>query len=190
MPADGAGASVSRLEDPGEIPPEKVAEVVVSLSGPMEQTIKEIAAETGVSSAIVSGISQALQKKGLMLSRALGEVTKTKTRDMFQYLAWRILEGVSEKDIEKASLKDKMLSAAIGVDKALLLDGQPTQILSVPQMENIDKLAGMLIEEARRRGNFPEVNEGIQQVMMAKRIGVGERFDPTRNASAPGDEPK
>lgn len=181
---------MSRLEKPGEVPAEKVGAVVAELTSPMEQTVKEIAEETGVAPGIVEGIRRALQSKGLVLSRALGEVTKSETRDMFQYLAWRILEGVSETDIEKASLKDKMLSAAIGVDKGLLLDGQPTQILSIQQMDNIDKLAGMLIEEARRRGHFPEVNEGIQQVMMAKRIGVGERFDPTRNASAPGDEPK
>ena len=136
-----------------------------------------------------SHLLKKLQREGLTLSRALGEVSRSETRDLFQHRAWEILEAITPADIEKASLRDKVLSAAIATDKALLLDGQPTEILSIKQMENLDELAGMMLAEAKRRGQTPRVNEADQTVVMEKSVGVGERGDPTRDAWAPTDEP-
>jgi len=49
--------------------------------------------------------------------------------DAFEGLAWRLLEGVSEEQIERASVTQRVLGAAIAVDKMLALRGQPGSIV-------------------------------------------------------------
>jgi hypothetical protein len=179
------------LERPGRTcSDEQTASIVASLSDPMQATIKQIAEQEGVSPAVAHKLLKVLREKKLVLARTLGEVTKTETRQMYEYVAHTVLSSITQADIDKAGLKDKMLSAAIATDKALLLDGQPTEILSIPQMENMDELARLLLKEAKRRGQMPILDEGSQTVTLRKQIGVGERGDPTRDASSPSDEPR
>jgi transposase-like protein len=46
-------------------------------------------------------------------------------------LAYRIVEAVTPADIQKASLRDKMIACGIIIEKVQLLRGQPTQIAYV-----------------------------------------------------------
>ena len=169
---------------------EQTAAIVADLTAPMQATLRQIAEDAGVSDDVVGKLAKALKTKGLTLYRALGEVTKPETKQLYEHLAWRLLSSITTKDIEKAGLKDKMLAAAIATDKGLLLGGQPTEILSIPQMENMDELARLLLREAKNRGQVPVLDEGHQTVTLHKQVGVGERGDPTRNASSPSDEPR
>jgi hypothetical protein len=50
---------------------------------------------------------------------------------LFDDIAQRTLDGVTAADIEKASLLQKLTSAGISVDKALLLRGQGTSAIDV-----------------------------------------------------------
>jgi len=132
-----------------------------------------------------------LRRKGLLLDRALGEVGKEETKEFYEYFAHRILRSITEKDLEQASLRDKMTASAIATDKALLLSGQPTQILSIPELEGLDKLTKVLLAEAGRRGIEAVANPVTQEVHMeALPPGRGERGDPMRGVRGPNDEPR
>jgi hypothetical protein len=67
--------------------------------------------------------------------------------DMYERLNRKILESVTAEDIEKATLQQKSVSAAIMTDKALLLRGEPTQITVSYLLEAVE-----LIREMREQG--------------------------------------
>ena len=56
-----------------------------------------------------------------------------------------------EKRLNKGMVRDKLVAAGISTDKLLQLDGQPTQVFSIPQLDNLDKLSEMLLREVDRR---------------------------------------
>ncbi len=62
-----------------------------------------------------------------------------------------ILDSVTPEDLEKASLKDKFISAAICYDKNALASGQPTQIHS--QIESYNAMAERIYKRAIERGD-------------------------------------
>ncbi len=170
---------------------EQTAEVLAELAEPLPATLAEIAKGVGISPNSVAKFVAKLRRKGLLLDRSLGEVSRSETRDLFKYRAHEILMGISPGDIDRANLRDKMLSAAIATDKALLLDGQPTEILSIRQEGNLDALAGLLLTEMRNRG-MAATTDPTSQVVTLQRLapGQGERGDPKRFSVAPSDEPR
>ena len=61
----------------------------------------------------------------------LAETVKSHLADKQYLLSNTILGSVSDADIERASLKDKVLSSSILIDKARLIEGQSTENQSV-----------------------------------------------------------
>jgi hypothetical protein len=179
------------LERPGRgATDEQVAGVVAGLADPLAGTITEIAAQEGVSESVARHLVKKLRERHLALFRAAGATPdKKRTMELYEQVAENILFSIDTDTIKNAGLRDRVIAAATATDKALLLDGQPTEIYSLPQLENLDTLCTLLLQEAHRRGQTPVLNEGDQTVTMRKQIGGGERGDPTRNASAPSDEP-
>ena len=80
--------------------------------------------------------------------------------------ARRVLERVSDEDIDRASLKDKAIAAGIYVDKRQLLSGQPTAILSWEERDHRDKLWDAVLREAQRRGYIVDVNPDTGKVRL------------------------
>lgn len=131
---------------------EQTADAIAAAADPLFATIREIAVEAGLTQSQASAVVHRMRARGLLLGRALGDITREETKRLYEYRANEILLSITTKDIEQASLYQKMTSAAIATDKALLLDGQPTQILSIQQLDNLDKLAANLLHEIERRG--------------------------------------
>ena len=80
------------------------------------------------------------------------EVEAEVLRDLFGTNALRVLEAVSDEDIEKAGLRDKAVVSGIYVDKHQLLSGLPTQRYTVEDHRHIDELLQEAIRVARMRG--------------------------------------
>ena len=59
------------------------------------------------------------------------DAKKAELSDMFERIAVRTIEAISEKDIKNASLLQKMTSAAISIDKMRLLRDQSTANIDV-----------------------------------------------------------
>lgn len=56
---------------------------------------------------------------------------------MFDDVAERTLEGVTDEDVTKASLQQKMVSAGIAIDKSAMLRGQLPPVLNVTLLLDI-----------------------------------------------------
>ena len=132
--------------------PEKAAEVMDALTDPFRRSIAQVARECGVSYDVARRLERRLATQFLPLERAVGEVKRTELREFFAQCDWRILARVTDEDIEKASLRDKMVAAGIAIDKMMALDDEPTEIHSPAELANLEELSGLLLREVKRRG--------------------------------------
>ena len=83
--------------------------------------------------------------------RSLGEVTKDELRQVLEFTAYKSLAGISDDDIAKSPLLAKVKAATAASEHALLLAGQPTEIVSVKELGKLDELSGLLLAELKRR---------------------------------------
>ena len=56
---------------------------------------------------------------------------------MFDEIAKRALDGVSDEDVRKANLSSKLIAAGIAVDKAMILRNQGPSVINVQVLMNI-----------------------------------------------------
>ena len=90
--------------------------------------------------------------------------TKEELKTDVQYLSQRVtiwlLEGDRlERLMSEPKLKDIMVTLGITTEKLLLLEGQPTQIISQQQHQKIDELMPALLLEIKRRGVTVDLTE-------------------------------
>jgi hypothetical protein len=149
---------------------EQEATLLAELTNPERRTLAEIATEAGVHPSTTSRMASKLDREYVNLQVAEKDFQKGKLKLLYGHTAQRILENVTQEDIENASLRDKLVAAAVATDKHLLLDGQPTEILSVKEMSGLDELAKMLVQEIARRGQSIET-----QGTMPKTAVLGEQ---------------
>ena len=136
----------TETKDPGT-----VAALYDEFTTPNGRSLARIAEDLDLPYALARQLIKRLEREYVALERPMGDVRRTELRDLFAHNAHRILTRITEKDIEKANLRDKLIAAAIGTDKFQLLDGQPTEIFSIKELENLDALAGLLHQELQRR---------------------------------------
>ncbi len=171
--------------------PELTAEIMISLSDVHRDTIAQIAEDCGAAPGLVSEISTRLARKFQPLSDALTQIEDASMADLYLAQSRRVALAVTDADIEKAGLKEKAIASAVFFDKHLLAKGQPTVILSVPQLENLDKLFGLLQDERKHRGFSESINEDTDVVTLNTGGPVGHhKADPTMSWSDPEDQPR
>ena len=69
----------------------------------------------------------------------------------------RMMKYLTEGDrletlMAETKLRDLMVSMGIMMDKLLLLDGQPTQIIGTPQQQQLDEVGAALLQALKERG--------------------------------------
>ena len=90
--------------------------------------------------------------------------TKEELRGDVQYLSQRVMTWLLEGDrlermLEDSKLKDVAIVMGITTEKLLLLEGQPTQIVSQQQQQTLDTALPLLLQEMKRRGVQTEIRE-------------------------------
>ena len=109
--------------------------------------VSETSRDTGISRRTI-----ARWANGEDINDSVGGKAQRKVKeldDKLEQLAHKILDTCEEK-IEKASLKDSMVSAGIAIDKKLLLRGQANSITSHLRATDEEKAAARADFESRR----------------------------------------
>lgn len=145
---------------------DKEARTLEAISTPEARSILAIAEEEGVNPGAAKQLARKADRHYVNLEAAEKEVQKSTLRNLYGHTSLRILESITQKDIEDASLRDKLVAAAISTDKALLLDGQPTEVYSIKELASLDELSQALMGELRRRGLE------VDPVAVTARVGV------------------
>jgi len=90
--------------------------------------------------------------------------TKEELKVDVQYLSQRLVDYLKEGDrferlLAESKAKDITVMMGILTDKMLVLEGQPTQIISQQQHQKMDQVLPALLEEMKRRGVKAQLTE-------------------------------
>lgn len=131
--------------------PALVPEVIDLDSDPFE-TVKAMARKLEMPETTLRGLLDRLRSRYGPVVTEAKEVKAEILRDLFSENARRVLEAVTDEDIEKAGLRDKAVASGIYTDKHQLLSGLPTQRHTVEDRRHIDQLIVEALRVARQRG--------------------------------------
>ncbi len=141
--------NIPRLEETDR---DDVAEAIVVASDPGVSNFARAARESGLSPAMANKIKKKLDRELLPVKLAVREVKTSQLLGLTADRAWRILDSISQKDIDDAGLRDKAVAAAILLEKRQLLSGEPTHLIGVQDRRHLGDLTKALMLEAQRRG--------------------------------------
>jgi hypothetical protein len=122
---------------------------------PLTQEEQEKAKILHASGKSIYAVARALDRSPHTLKRFLGKpevarqvgIQREELAAMFDTITDRTLRGVTDEDIKKSSLLQKMTAAGISIDKALLLRNELPQSLNVNILLDV---ASMLRRDERR----------------------------------------
>ena len=63
----------------------------------------------------------------------------------------RVLGAITDEKLDKAHARDLAIVYGVLIDKKQLLEGKPTQILSIEERRDLSELLPLLLKEAERR---------------------------------------
>ena len=134
--------------------PEKSAKAMISLSLPkkIRPSIEEIARKCGLSKSAVDSLSRQLKTQLWPLKEEIGEIALKEYSNLLMTNAWNIAASIDEESIREAGLKDRAIALGILTDKALLVQGKPTEIHEHGAHGKLDDLLGAVAQALQRRG--------------------------------------
>lgn len=169
-PTPGAGI-MSEYQDP-----EKFAAVLEHITSPFMRSVAEVARAEGLPVQTAQAIIDRLEKQYSATKVAAQGSTVEELKRLTAGNARGILESITLRDIERANLRDKAVSAAILIDKSQLLDGKPTQILGTNERSHLETLATRMLAEMERRGMEVNVDPVSARVMVDDYENLPEEY--------------
>lgn len=133
--------------------PEIAAALLDESSHALRPSLVSLGRKYGVPVGVVSGFMDRIDRQYHAL---IEEVRKPRLEELTNLTGARartILQSITPEDLEQANLRDKAFAASILVEKHLLLEGRPTQIVETREEDQaLDKVIGWVLEESQRRG--------------------------------------
>lgn len=131
------------------------------------RTNAALARELGCSKRRVEQIRERIQKRLDPTLQEAREVRASQLSELAKGAAYKIGLALNEKTMDQLRaepIRELGLTFNYMVDKYLLLEGKPTQRLSIEELGSLDELAKELLQEARRRGMEYVIDPETQQV--------------------------
>lgn len=133
-------------------------------------SIKKLAEKHGIAPMTARSIEQRLNSKYLPVAQKIKEYSVPNMIRGMDNLAVEIINSIDKETIEKATLNQRVVSAAILTDKSQLLKGQPTEILSVEDRRALPDLVQALTEEAARREMEVNITPDITVIEQSTKV--------------------
>jgi hypothetical protein len=133
--------------------PELAAILLDEGTQPLRETARRLSAKYGMPEDVIKHFFKRLDRQYKAL---VDQVAKPRLEDLSALAGARakaILQSITPEDIEHSSLRDKAVAVSIFIEKHLLLEGRPTQIVETREEdEGMDQVCLWILEEAQRRG--------------------------------------
>lgn len=130
----------------------EVADAIAISTDPLVANFARAARECGLNKDLARRIKERLQKELLPVGMAVKEAKTSVLLNLTADRARRIIESVTQSDIDDASLRDKAVAFGILVEKRQLLSGEPTHLIGIQDRRHLGDLTKALMLEAQRRG--------------------------------------
>jgi len=142
--------------------PEEWGKAVDALTGADIPNIVELARQAEITN-ITPDALRALQKRldsGDLapIQQAIQPIKNERLSAITAQKAERIINSITDADIDNAKLRDKAIASAVLIDKHLLLEGKPTSRIEISDTRQIGELMQRLVKVMQHRGMEVEIN--------------------------------
>jgi len=171
--------------------PEEAAAFMDLVTEPGFEGVADAAKESGLGVRAAQSLINRVQENYEPVKR---EVDRIKTETLvrkFERIAEAALDTIDQEKLDEMDAYKLTLIGAIATDKRELLDGRPTERISVEDRRALPEIMAALLREAQIRGLTPEVNPDTQKVHLGFRddapyqVRAGrERMDPVDTETA------
>lgn len=151
------GANQTSFKPLEERDPEKFAELVAMVAEDPEVTFVRLAEACGMDKATASAIVKRLNTKFLPVMEEARKLSSKELADKMESKLPMLIDAIDGK-VPDATLRDVAVMIGVLTEKRQLLNGEPTQIMTYQERENLDKLGPELLKEMTRRGMVVDVS--------------------------------
>jgi len=140
--------------------PEKFKEAFTLLTDPLRGSFDKIAETVNLPVSTVKQISTRVDTRYLGLSSQLKDIQAKELIKRLEGTAVEIIDRITEEDIARASLRDKSISAAVFIDKAIQVRNKGALVVEYSEVEkeSLRSLLPRIVTEMKRRGMTYELN--------------------------------
>jgi len=133
---------------------ELAAEVVFEgmSAGEKIDRFMEVSEACGMPKAMALALKKRMETRYIPATETLRNVQTSQLINYLDDRALKALEYMDDAVFAEANLRDLAVSMGILIEKRQLLRGEPTQILSIEERQNVNELIPQIIHEAKRRG--------------------------------------
>ena len=136
--------------------PDKAADLVVEALDPFK-SIEQAALQCGYPPRTARKIIERLRARAQPFYDELKGFTDKETIALLEDRGRRALEHMDDFALSGASARDLAVIAGITIDKRQLLKGEPTKIMTIENIKNLDEVGKLLQAEMERRGMIIDV---------------------------------
>ena len=149
--------------------PDRAAAMIDIGTNPLLDNVAAACREAGLPADATRAFLKRLETEYLPVQQEAGRLKTDFLVREFESLAKNALAAITEKKLDDTSAYQLALIAAIATDKRELLDGRPTERLSVEDRRTAMELLPALLIEAERRGYMKEINPETNRVSFLQR---------------------
>lgn len=139
------------------VDPEKTAEVIDLATDPYMR-MADVARASKMPKPTVQALMNRIRNYYQPVVEELKRVKDGEILELLRDRTGRALGYLDDYSLSSASAKDLAITIGILIEKTQLLEGKPTQILSVEERRHINDLLPAVIQEAKRRGHIIDVS--------------------------------
>ena len=137
--------------------PEKAAEAIDLATDPCRR-LADVAEAAKMPLATVQALINRVRNHYQPVHEELKRIKDNQIIELLRDRTGRALGYLDDYSLSSASAKDLAITIGILIEKTQLLEGKPTQILSIDERRHINDLLPAVISEARRRGHVIDVS--------------------------------
>lgn len=151
--------------------PEKAAEGIDELTNPLHPGVSVVARNCGLPRDTANGLNNRLLRDYQPVYEKVGRLKSDVFIKALERNAIAALEAITPEKYERMNAYQLTLMAAISLDKKLLIEGKPTQNISltVEDRRSVTELIAEIHSIAERRGYMKEVNPETNRVCLGDR---------------------
>lgn len=138
--------------------PEKFADFLVSYAKSPGETIASLARQCGLPERTALRIVERLEG---VYQPVTEEIRRGTTESLIKQIEQKLpmlLDGITQDKVNNSALREIAVAFGVLAEKRQLLRGEPTQILTYEERDNMNKLAPYLLKELERRGMVVDVD--------------------------------
>lgn len=132
--------------------PEMVADLVVSMAENPGESVMALARACGMKESTARNI---VTRMNMRYQPVIEEVRKVTSASLIEQIEEKLpilLDAITVKKVNESALREIAVAFGVLAEKRQLLKGEPTQIMTYGERDNINNLLPFLVDEAKRRG--------------------------------------